>query len=75
MKEELNIINEVILDYKNKIDNLSNEKIRKINELKNILNDNKKLEEEKNKGIIEKNEKKKIKELKLNNDKYLDDII
>ena len=74
MKEELNIINEVILDYKNKIDNLSNEKIRKINELKNILNDNKKLEEEKNKGIIEKNEKKKIKELKLNNDKYLDDI-
>ena len=65
MKEELNIINEVILDYKNKIDNLSNEKIRKINELKNILNDNKKFEEEKNNEIIEKNEKKKNKRIKI----------
>ena len=74
MKEELNIIKEVILDYKNKIDNLSSEKLRKINELKNLLNDNKKSEEEKNKIIFEKNEEKKINELKRNNNKYINDI-
>ena len=74
MKEELNIIKEVIQDYNKKIDYLSSEKIRKVNELKNTFNNNKKIEEEKNKVFIEENEKKKTNELKMKKDKYLEDI-
>ena len=75
MKEELNIIEEVIQDYNKKIDNLSIEKIRKVNELKNTFNNNKKIEEDKNKVFMEKNEKKITNELEINKEKYLDDII
>jgi hypothetical protein len=47
MNEELDIIKEVINDYKNKIENLKNEKVSKINELNKSLNKNRKYEKEK----------------------------
>ena len=74
MKEELNIINEVIIDYENKIDNLNNEKIRRLNKLKDSLNNNKKSIQEKYEEIIERNEKEKENELKINHINYMNDI-
>ena len=74
MKEELNIINEVIIDYENKIDNLNNEKIRRLNKLKDSLNNNKKSIQEKYEEIIERNEKEKENEFKINHTNYITDI-
>ena len=74
MNEELNIIKEVINYYEIKIENLSKEKQIKINELNKLLNKNKNMEKEKNKNNQINNEIRKEKELKLNNDKYIEDI-
>ena len=69
IKEELNIVEEVIKYYKNKIENLKNEKINKIKELDNYLNIEKINEDKKIKNKIEINKKSQAKELKLNHDK------
>ena len=74
IKEELNIIEEVIKDYKIKIENLKNEKINRIKELENSLSAKKINEDEKLKKKIELNGKKKSSEVKLNYDKYISDI-
>ena len=74
IKEELDIIKEVINDYKTKIENFKKDRIIKLKELKDIFNYNQMKE---NKIISEKNiknENNKIKELKMINDKYLSDI-
>ena len=73
LEEELKIIKEIIKDYENKISNLKISKINKSNELKNILNENEKKENEKLNEIINKNKVDEEKELKLNKDKYLSD--
>ena len=74
IKEELNIIEEVIEDYKIKIENLKNEKINRIKELENSLNAKKINEDKKLQNKIELNEKKKSNEMKLNHDKYISDL-
>ena len=73
-KDELNIIEEIIKDYDIKIDNLSREKINKMNELKMSLNNKQKQEEEKNKENLSENEKQKQDEIKINKEKYEYDI-
>ena len=74
INEELNIIKEVINDYENRIENLSKEKQNKISELNKILKHNKYIEKQKNKINLLNNEKRKIDELKLNKDKYIENI-
>ena len=74
IKEELNIIEEVIKEYKIKLENLKNEKINKTEELNNLLNKEKIKENNKFQNIIKNNEYNKEKELKMNNDSYLSDI-
>ena len=74
IKEELNIIKEVIQYYEIKIGNLTRGKQNKINELKNILKKNKDNEDKKYKENIKLNENEKEKELKLNEKKYNEDI-
>ena len=74
IKEELNIIEEVIKDYEIKIENLKNEKINRIKELENSLSAKKINEDEKLKNKIELNRKKKSSEVKLNHDKYISDL-
>ena len=74
IKEELDIIQEVMNDYKVRIEKLKNEKSLKLQKLNDNLNDNKIKENKKIEEKIQKNEKNKINELKLNNDKYLGDI-
>ena len=73
-KEELNIIDEVIKDYKINIEKLKNEKINRIKELENSLNAKKINEEIKLKNKTELNEKSKNAKLKLNHDNYYSDI-
>ena len=58
-KEELNIIEEIIKEYEIKIDDLSREKLNKMNELKISLNNKQKQEEDKNKENLSKNENQK----------------
>ena len=74
MNEELNIIQEVIKDYDNKIENLKKEKQNKIKELSKSLNNNKNKENEKIKKILIQNEEIKENELKLSKDKCIEDI-
>ena len=74
INEELDIIKEVINDYKNQIENLMKEKQNKINELNKSLNQNKKFENTKIDEKIKMNEKIKEEELRLNHDKYSEDI-
>ena len=74
IKEELNIIEEVIKYYKNNIENLKNEKLKKRKELENSLNEEKIKENERIKNKIEINKQNKTKELKLNYDEYISDI-
>ena len=74
IKEELNIIDEIIKDYNIKIENLKNEKIKMKKELSNGLNIN--IENE-NKSIKEKtriNNENKDKETKSLYQNYLSDI-
>ena len=70
-EEELNIIKNKIEYYKDKIKNI---KENKINQFKNELKNNKIKENKRAKQIIKVNKIKKIKELKSNKDKYIDDI-
>ena len=74
MDEELDIIKEVINDYKNNIEKLKREKQIKINKLKISFNEKEKYERHKYNLKNEINFIRKEKELKLNNDKYLMDI-
>ena len=74
MKEELIIIDELIKDYETKIDDITREKLIKIKEMKNTFNNEQKKEEELNKENLSKNENKKQEELKLNKEKYEQDI-
>ena len=74
MKEEINIINEILIYYEDKIDNLMREKLKKVNELKITLNNNKKEIKDKYDEIIKINEKRKEKELKINHINYINDI-
>ena len=71
MNEELNIIKEVINDYKNKIENLTKERRNKINEFIKKLNISKNHENENNKENINNNEKGKENELKDNIENYI----
>ena len=74
MKEEINIIKEILIYYEDKIDNLMREKLKKVNELKITLNNNKKEIQDKYDEIIKINEKRKEKELKINHINYINDI-
>lgn len=74
LKEELNIIEEVINYYETKIENLILEKKNKIKKLNDLLNKNKIDENKRIKEILIKNEIRKEKELKRNNDEYKKDI-
>ena len=69
-KEELIIVEEIIKDYKIKIENLKKEKIRKEKEFNYMLNNGKEIIEEKLKTIRNENDK----ELKMNKEKYILDI-
>ena len=74
IKEELDIIQEVINDYKIRIEKIKNEKSLEIKKLNDNLNYNKIKENKIIEEKIQKNERNKLNELKLNNDKYLIDI-
>ena len=74
IKEELNIIEEVIKYYKNNIENLKIQRINKKKELENALNKEKINEEKKINNKIEINKQNQAKELNLNHDKYISDI-
>jgi len=74
IKEELDLIKEVIKYYKDNIENLINEKINKKIELENSLNAETMNEENKIKNKIETNKQNKTQELKINRDKYISDI-
>ena len=70
VKEELDIIKQIIEDYKNKINNLKKEKMNKNKELEECkLKEKNRLEER-----IRINKSNKERELKINKDKYLSDI-
>ena len=67
---ELEIIKEIIEEYKNEINKLKNEKLYKNNELENYKINEKKIYDEK----LRRNKIKKEKELKINKDKYFSEI-
>ena len=73
-QDELNLIEEVTKDYKICIDNLKKEKIITINELNDLLDNNKKNEINKLKKKIEINESKQNIELLINKNEFLNDI-
>ena len=75
IKEELDIIKEIIKHYNNETEKLKNEKLEKIKELDIILNrkiNNENKIKESNDNIINNNEKN---ELILNKDRYISEII
>ena len=74
VNEELNIIEEVIKNYKIRIETLKNEKVNKLKELENLLNVKKINIDKKLEIKIDLNKKNKKKELKLNHDIYKSDI-
>ena len=74
IKEELNIIKEIIKECELNIEKFSKEKQIKIKELNVILEQNKNSENNKLKKNLIKTEKKKERELKINNEKYRKDI-
>ena len=74
VKEELDLIDEIIKDYETKIANLNTEKTEKIKELENLLNDNIIKENNILKEKIKMNKEKENEELALINEKYLLDI-
>ena len=73
-EQELSIINDVIYDYEKKIEKLQIQKINKIKELQESLNNNKIREQEKIKNKILKFNNQKEEKIKLNNIEYLNDI-
>ena len=74
MKEELNIMEGIIKYYKIQLENLKNEKLIKTMELKNTFENQKIDENNRIKEIIQNNKNINEMELKLNEDKYLQDI-
>ena len=74
MEEELNIIKDVIEDYKSKVINLKDEILIKNKELEDSLNNNISMEKNVFESKILNNEKNKEKELKLNKDIYLNNL-
>ena len=72
--EELNIIDEVIKDYKNKLENLRKEQINTIKSLKDLLKKNEIIEGNKLQKKIKNNKNKEEKELELNKNSFLNDI-
>ena len=74
IKEELEIIKEVLKYYEINIKNLKNEKINKLKELENLLCIHKINENKNIKNKIETNENNKSKDLELNHNKYISDI-
>jgi len=74
IKEELNIMEGIIKYYKIQIDNFKNEKLIKTMELKNTFESQKLDENNRIKEIIQNNKNINEMELKLNEDKYLQDI-
>ena len=74
LKEEIEIMKEIINDYKFKIKNLKIEKTSKMKELYNSLNNNKIKENKRIEEIMKKNKIKQEEELKNINDKYLSEI-
>ena len=74
IEEELNIIKEVIKDYKMKLNEIKNEEKNKKKELKDILEKEEKNEKKKLDKKIEDNKIKEKEELELINNKYKDDI-
>ena len=74
IKEEINIIKEVIKDYEIRLENIKNEKVIKTKEIEDKLNNEKKNEKNKLENIIKINKKKEEEELENNNNKYIKDI-
>jgi len=70
-EKELNIIDNIIKSYENKISNLEKDKIAKIKEMKNRLKESENKLKEKNKFQIQENKNKKEKELEIKNNEYL----
>ena len=70
-EKELNIIDNIIKSYENKISNLEKDKIAKIKEMKNRLKESENKLKEKNKFQIQENKNKKEKELEIKNKEYL----
>ena len=73
-KEELDLISEVIKDYKLKLDKLKNEKVSVHTELKNKLENDKKNENQRINNLIDLNNKKEKLEIKSNYEEYLNKI-
>ena len=74
VEEELNIINKVVEDYKDKLKKLKEEHSIRKEQIEKKLKDEKENEKNKLKKEKEKNRIKEGKELKKNNEKYLKDI-
>ena len=70
-KEELNIINEVIKDYENKIENITKEKQIKVKKMKKLLNKNINNEKNKIEKRIKKHDNDQKNELKLNHAEFI----
>ena len=69
-KKELNIIDNIINYYEDKMDNLEKEKLIKTNELNDELKESKNKLKEKNELKMKENKDKMEKELKIKNDEY-----
>jgi len=71
IKEEINIIKEVIKDYEMRLENKKNEKTTKTKEINDKLNNENSIEKYKLEKIININKEKEKEELEINNDKYI----
>ena len=74
MEEEISIIEEVIKDYKLRLENIKIEKENKSKEYEMSLKKEKKNEEKKLEKEIKRNKIKEEKEIEKNNNKYIEDI-
>ena len=74
-KEELDIIDAVIKDYKDKIEEMNIQKINKLKKLEKKLNENKIKEKKLIEEKIENNNNNEKNELKKNYNKYMEDIL
>ena len=74
IEEELRIVDQIIKYYKNKLNDLKNEKINKTEELENILKTNKKKEIDLLESLEKQNKINEKNEIKLNNEKFKSDI-
>ena len=74
IEEEIEIIKEVIKDYKIKLEKIKIEKENKRKEIEKLLNKEKRIENKKLEKEDKINKEKEEEELKNNNDKYIKDI-